>query len=198
MEQHNEVRETMSNQAVVSDLIHRLDEAVEKATTHGCCHAIKDTLEEIVRSGEEFIEPAMLQPCETRYARRLLHKDPAGRYSVLIMVWNIGQGTALHDHAHMWCVECVYRGQIKVVSYDEQGRDGDLYRFSREMEVMAGPGEAGALIPPFEYHTLENASPDKPAVTIHVYGGEMTWCDAFLPVEGDLYRLERRDLCYTD
>jgi hypothetical protein len=97
----------------------------------------------------------------------------------------------------MWCVECVYRGQIKVVSYDLKETDGDMHRFSREMEVFAGPGEAGALIPPFEYHTLEN-SQDAPSVTIHVYGGEMTWCDAFIHTKDDWYRLEHRELSYTD
>ncbi len=187
----------MSNTVVVSQLIQLLDEAVGKASTEGCCYSIKDALEHVVRSGEEFIDARFLQPVEGRYARRELHRDPAGRYAVLVMVWNVGQGTSLHDHAHMWCVECVYRGRIKVVSYDLKGQEGDLYRFSREQEIFAGPGDAGALIPPFEYHTLENAQ-DSPTVTIHVYGGDMTWCDAFLPEGDDLYRLERRDLCFTD
>jgi len=180
----------------VSELIHSLDEAVEKVTTEGCCYAIKDSLEQIVRSGKDFVDPAMLKPVEGRYARRLLHRDPAGRYSVLVMVWGPGQGTPLHDHAHMWCVECVYRGRIKVVSYDLKEQNEGQYRFSRELEVFAGPGEAGALIPPFEYHTLEN-SQDEPSATIHVYGGDMTWCDAFYQEHDDWYRLEHRELSFT-
>jgi predicted metal-dependent enzyme (double-stranded beta helix superfamily) len=186
----------MGNTTIVSELIELLDKAVERASTEGCCFAIKDALEHVVRSGKDFIDEPMLRPVEGRYARRLLHRDPSGRYSVLVMVWNSGQGTPLHDHAHMWCVECVYRGRIKVVSYDLQGQEGDRYRFSREKEVFAGPGEAGALIPPFEYHTLENAQ-ETPSATIHVYGGDMTWCDAFFPESDGLYRLERRELSFT-
>jgi 3-mercaptopropionate dioxygenase len=186
----------MSNATVVSELIGLLDEAVEKATVHGCCHAVKDALEEIVKSGKDFISDEMLRPVENRYARRLLHRDPQGRYSVLVMVWDVGQGTPLHDHAHMWCVECVYRGTIEVISYDLKGREGELYQFSREAGVLAGPGEAGTLIPPYEYHTLCNAG-DTVAATIHVYGGDMTYCDAFFPERDDLYRLERRELSFT-
>jgi predicted metal-dependent enzyme (double-stranded beta helix superfamily) len=186
----------MSNTAVVSELIQLLDEAVEKQSTEGCCYAIKDALELVVRSGKDFIEPHFMKPVEGRYARRLLHRDPNGRYSVLIMVWNTGQGTPLHDHAHMWCVECVYRGRIKVVPFDLVSQAGDLYKFEAQEPIFAGPGDAGALIPPFEYHTLENAI-DEPSVTIHVYGGDMTWCDAFLPEDG-AYRLHRRELCFTD
>lgn len=179
----------------VNELIRRLDAAVDMAT-EPCCQKVKDVLHDLCMSGTEFIDERFLVPVEGRYARRLLHRDPDGRYSVLVMVWGPGQGTPLHDHAHMWCVECVYQGKIRVTSYDLHGEeDAELVQFSKEMEVIAGTGDAGALIPPFEYHTIENAL-DTPAVTLHVYGGEMQWCHAFAPTEGG-YRKERRELSYT-
>jgi len=177
------------------ELIALLDDAASITATTGCCHAVKDALEKVVHSGKDFIDPHFLAPDANRYARRLLHKDPQGRYAALVMVWDKGQGTALHDHAGMWCVECVYRGQIKVVSYSMQGHEGEEYRFTPERTVYAGPGEAGALIPPFDYHTMENAQAE-PAITLHVYGGEMNWCNAFVPVDG-AYKIERRELAYT-
>lgn len=180
------------------ELIQRLDRAVEEAEVKGCCMSVKDALEEVVRSGEDFVDERFLAPASDKYARRLIHLDPDGKYSLMAMVWGNGQGTAIHDHAHMWCVECVYRGRIKVVSYDlRTPEDSEVLRFQEEATIFAGPGEAGALIPPFEYHTIENAD-ETPAVTLHVYGGEMTWCHVFLPNEGGGYRRERRELCYTD
>lgn len=181
----------------VHELISRLDEAVEKHDPNICCGHVKAALEEIITSGSELVEQSFLRPAPDKYARRLFHLDPQGRYSVLIMVWGKGQGTALHDHAGMWCVECVYKGRIRVNSYDIQGSDDDpCVQFSLEKTIFAGPGEAGALIPPFDYHTIDN--PDEtPAVTIHVYGGEMTWCHAFVPIEGG-YRRETRELAYTE
>lgn len=184
------------NETRLAEMVRRLDEAVAIQEEKGCCHAVKEALEDIVRSGEDFLDPHFLQPVEGRYARRLVHKDPNGRYSVLAMVWDKGQGTSLHDHAGHWCVECVYRGRIKVVSYSLQtDEEADLLQFERETEIYAGPGEAGALIPPFEYHTICNAE-DTPAVTIHVYAGELDHCYIFNPVEGG-YKKERRELTYT-
>lgn len=180
----------------VATLVSRLDEAVAAADAEGCCRAVKAVLEGAFDSGEELLPAWALVPCEEKYARRLIHRDPEGRYTVVAMVWAPGQGTALHDHAGHWCVECVYRGRIKVVSYDLEGSDTDVpVRFRPEREVYAGVGEAGALIPPFEYHTIENVE-DEPAVTVHVYAEELKWCHVFLPVEGGYERV-RRELAYT-
>src|SRR5215813_6433322 len=68
--------------------------------------AVKGVLKEDVRVLEALPE-RFLVPSPSRYARRLLHKDPADRFSVVVMVWDRGQGTPIHDHCGMWCVECV-------------------------------------------------------------------------------------------
>lgn len=180
----------------VNDLIQCLDEAVAADCGNACCLKVKDVLEEVIASGQDFIAPEFLKPVPESYARRLLHRDPEGRYSVLVMVWDKGQGTPIHDHAGMWCCECVYRGRIEVVSYDRaDAGSGDTAEFTEEQRIMAGVGEAGALIPPFDYHTIENVD-ETPAVTIHVYGGDMTWCHAFVP-EGGRYRRVRKELGFS-
>ena len=114
------------------------------------------------------------------------------------MVWDKGQGTPLHDHAGMWCVECVYRGRIRVTSYSLRGGDPEtaVVQFHPEEIVLAGIAEAGALIPPFEYHKIENPD-DTPATTLHVYGGTMTSCHVFEPVEGGGFRRTFRELHFT-
>lgn len=182
----------------VSDLIHHLDEAVATPDPRALCEDVKRTLTDAVGRGDLSLDPRFLEPTPDRYARRLLHRDPESRYTVVIMVWGKGQGTPLHDHAGMWCVECVYRGRIRVSSFDLVGDPKAARpRFRPESVVLAGVGEAGALIPPFEYHMIEN--PDAaPAVTIHVYGGEMTWSNAFYPVGDGTYRREARPLSYAD
>ena len=130
------------------------------------------------------------------YARRLLYKDPAERFSAVVMVWDPGQGTPIHDHCGMWCVECVVLGRIRVSQFDMiPFTHGPLVEFREAGVITAGIGEAGALIPPFDYHKIENVF-DTKAATIHVYGGEMLSCTAFLP-EGGRYRYEYCDLSYT-
>lgn len=187
----------LSHSKKVDELIRRLDEAVNQPDCPQICKAVKDTLEEIVEGDHDFVDDHFMKPAKEQYARRLIHKDPKGRYTLMAMVWDKGQGTALHDHSGMWCVECVYRGKIQVDSYDIKGRPEDpVVHFKKETTVFAGPGEAGALIPPFEYHTIHNAL-DTPTVTLHVYGGEMTSCHVFVPADGG-YRSETRELNYTD
>lgn len=183
--------------AKVDELIRRLDQAVATDDTDQLCRNVKAVLAEVVSSGEQFVDPVYLAPAADKYARRLLHRDPSGRYSVVVMVWGTDQGTPLHDHAGVWCVECVYRGRIRVTSFDlETDPTAEPLRFTPESVVFAGVGEAGHLIPPFEYHMIENAD-RTPSVTLHVYGGELTWCNAFHPLEGGGYRRERRELSYS-
>ncbi len=178
------------------EFLRQLDEAVAQDCVNGRCERIKEILENAFHSPADLIDEEYMKPAPDCYARRLLHRDPEGRYSIVAMVWGVGQGTALHDHAGEWCVECVYRGKIKVVSYDLIGNENDpVVQFKREKEVFAGVGEAGALIPPFEYHTIENAL-DAPTVTVHIYGHELTWCNIFVPTEGGFEKV-RKELSYT-
>lgn len=191
--------ETETPPSPVAELTRRLDEAVERRSEKEICDAVKSALQELCREHPGCLDEALLVPVESGYGRRLLHRDPAGRYTVVIMVWGEGQGTPIHDHSSMWCVECVYRGRIRVKSYRPLEVDGDRYRFELESEVDPGVGEAGALIPPFEYHVIENPFPGT-AVTLHVYGGEMDRCGVYLPDpdRSGWHRRETRALRYSD
>lgn len=181
----------------VDELVRRLDLAMVAPDDEGRCRNVKSVLTELLGAGTPFLDPSFLAPTPNVYARRLLHRDPQGRYTAVVMVWDQGQGTPLHDHAGMWCVECVYQGKIRVTSYSVHGGNPEtgIVQFEKETVIHAGPGEAGALIPPFEYHVLENAI-DKPAITLHVYGGEMTYCHTFTPVDGG-WKRGYRELKYT-
>lgn len=177
----------------ISDMIRQLDRAVALADDELRCREVKRVLQDVVRREVDLLPAPFLQPVADTYARRLLHRDPEGRYSVLVMVWNLGQATPLHDHGGHWCVECVYRGRIRVTSFSINGGDAErgIVHFKEETQVLAGPGEAGALIPPFEYHALENAG-NEPAVTIHVYSEDLLSCHVFEPVEGGWRRRFRQ------
>ena len=182
------------------DLVRLLDEAVAACDDQARCNGVMEALMAAVADGAEFLPPAFLEVAEEGYARRLLHRAEDGSYSVVVMVWGPGQSTPLHDHAGMWCVECVYQGEILVRNYSRvANRDSSqgILDFEREEEVVAGIGEAGKLIPPFEYHTIGNFG-GEPAVTIHVYGGEITSCRIFTPVEEGGYRLEVKTLGYNE
>ncbi|HVS62317.1 MAG TPA: cysteine dioxygenase family protein [Thermoanaerobaculia bacterium] len=184
-------------------LCRRLDEAIagqqDEETLTG---RVEEALKILIRERAVTLPDEYRRPAESCYARRLVHKSPEHGYTVLAMVWGPGQGTLLHDHCGMWCVEAVFDGAIDVCQFELMERDGDRFRFEPRESLRAGVGSAGSLIPPYEYHTLTNASQEQPAITLHVYGGEMIRACVFHEQEGARrdgrwYTHEERELSYT-
>ena len=186
----------MSESGLLSnDVRERLDAAVTLPSLDKVTEAVKHTLQDGLRDGTLQVPASMQVPRSDTYARRLLYRDPAGRYSMVVMTWGPGQKTALHDHAGIWCVECVMDGSMEVAQYDLVSENGGEFRFARQNSVHANRGSAGCLIPPFEYHTLANAA-DSASITLHVYGGDMTYCHAFEPQPGGAWRRVRKELSF--
>ena len=176
----------------------QLDEAVTGSSVDAIAQRIKQVLQDALRQRGLSLPDSFHVPRRDTYARRLLHRDPDGRYTAVVMTWGPGQKTALHDHAGIWCVECVVAGQMEVTQYDLLSDEDGRYRFAEQGRVPAGRGSAGCLIPPFEYHTLANLRPDGASVTLHVYGGEMDHCHVYEPAGDGTYRRQTRTLSYHD
>jgi predicted metal-dependent enzyme (double-stranded beta helix superfamily) len=175
-----------------------IDRAVALADTGRIVEAVKNELQCSCKRGEVRLPERYLTPLEDCYARRLLHRNPDAGYTVVVMTWGPGQQTPLHDHAGIWCVECVVQGRLYVTQYDvEQEREG-RFRFREHRRVGAGVGDAGCLIPPFEYHVLSNALADDTTITMHVYGGEMDHCNLFTPRRDGWWDRSERHLVYHD
>lgn len=195
----------------IAELVQRLDRAVELGDAQRTTAAIKRTLSDLIRGGRIELPQRFFEPLPDTYARRLLHRDEARGYDAIVMAWGPGQGTALHDHGGIWCVEGVVAGEMAVVQYEltasaeEPGAGVDgfedpdtRYRFAPRGRVHALAGASGALIPPFEYHTLANALPDQVSVTLHVYGGEMKSCHLFEPAADGAFRRVEKHLVLND
>jgi 3-mercaptopropionate dioxygenase len=189
----------MPSSASTQKMVNRLDQAVQADCFKTITSGVKDALIELTKSGALKLDEDCTQPCPDSYGRRLLHNDPDGRYSVVAMIWGKGQGTPIHDHDDKWCVECVYQGDIVVTSYDvSETAEKDRVAVKLQGSEVAKLGSAGALIPPFDYHVIENKA-DETAVTIHVYGGEMTGCNVYVPIpDSPLFERQWKGLCYSD
>jgi len=137
-------------------------------------------------------------PHPERYARGLCYADPWNRFSIIAMTWNIGQRTPLHDHAGVWCVEVVVDGDMQVVNYELMEEDSaGRCRFEQRETILAPAASSGALLPPFEHHIFSNIGP-APSHTLHVYGGPMSRCDIFEPIDSQNWRRLHRALRYDN
>jgi 3-mercaptopropionate dioxygenase len=168
-------------------LVAALDAAVEAGDQHAVTAALRKTLCRMIRDRELQLPACVFEPISDHYARRELYRSPNHGYSVVAMTWAPGQGTPVHDHSGLWCVEGVWDGQLEITQYELLERDGERFRFRAAGGMQAGPGSAGSLIPPHEYHTIRNASPDTVAVSVHIYKAPMDCCSMFVPQHDEWY-----------
>ena len=183
----------------VEALIERLDQAVTLPTAEAKTAAIMHVLSDLIRAGRIDLPARFRAPRDDTYARRLLHRDVDRGYSAVVMTWGPGQGTLLHDHAGIWCVEGTVLGEMEVLQYERTDTTADgPYTFAPRGRVRALAGSAGALIPPFEYHVLRNGLAGATSVTLHVYGGEMDHCHLFEPNDDGSFRRVHKPLVYHD
>lgn len=184
--------------AALTELIDRLNAAVEEGTPEAITRRVKRDLEDLLGHGSLALPAHFKTARSDCYARRLLYQDPEGRFTAVVMTWGPGQGTPVHDHGGLWCVEGVVEGEMQVTQYDVR-RDGEAYAVSPVgAPLTAGVGSAGRLIPPTDYHVLANAQPDGTSITLHVYGGNLTGCRVFTPDAHGRYTENVRALSYHD
>jgi predicted metal-dependent enzyme (double-stranded beta helix superfamily) len=117
------------------------------------------------------LETRHCEPGDDRYRQHLVHVHPAGRYSIVALVWKPGQATPVHDH-RCWCVVGVWRGLEAETTYELFGQD-DPYVVPVGSTVSM-PGDVSVLVPPDEdVHRVENCG-ETLAISVHVYGDDIS------------------------
>jgi predicted metal-dependent enzyme (double-stranded beta helix superfamily) len=115
-------------------------------------------------TGERWLPEERRRANHERYARHLLYGDPAGRFSILSLVWDHGQESPIHGH-HTWCAVAVYDGELTETRFREQAGRAPV-------ETAAEQRAAGSLSfdpPQSAIHRIANRS-GAVAVSLHVYG----------------------------
>jgi predicted metal-dependent enzyme (double-stranded beta helix superfamily) len=116
----------------------------------------------------DLLAPAWRNPRADCYARHPAYADPAGRFTVLSLVWGPGQFSQPHAH-HTWCAYVVVEHALTETLYDFDAQSGKAVR---PVTAARDPGYACfAAAGLDQIHRLGNAG-DAPAISIHVYGVE--------------------------
>jgi 3-mercaptopropionate dioxygenase len=162
-----------------------IDAAYAQGNDEALTHSLRDGLCRLIRERAVSLPECVFEPVEGHYARRELFACPERGTTVVAMTWAPGQGTPIHDHCGLWCVEGVWQGQLEITRYELEEEDGERSRFSKHETLIAGAGSAGSLLPPHEYHTIRNPQPDLVSISLHVYQRAMGTCATFEPIGDD-------------
>ena len=101
------------------------------------------------------------------YRTHLVHAEPDGSFSIVVMVWRPGQRTPVHDHL-TWCVTGVLQGTEYELVYANRG--DHLEPVARNANPA---GTVSGFAPPGDIHEVTNTG-DGIAVSMHVYGTDIT------------------------
>ncbi|MFL9583708.1 cysteine dioxygenase family protein [Stenotrophomonas sp. AB1(2024)] len=175
-------------------LITAIDHAVQHDDPQQIARTLRSALCKAIADSRIQLPACVHRPISDHYARRELYRSPTHGYSIVAMSWAPGQGTPLHDHSGLWCVEGVWLGQLEVTQYRLLERRGERFRFEAEPSVIGDCGSAGSLIPPHEYHTIRNTSDERLAISVHVYQGEMTRSAIFEPSQDGWYERRMKEM----
>ncbi len=105
-----------------------------------------------------------------RYRQHIVHSEPDGSFSIVVLVWMPGQETTIHDHL-CWCVAGVYEGAESETRYELRGHGEDT-RLVPTLEIENPAGIAVGFAPPGDIHKVRNAQ-DGPVIAVHVYGANI-------------------------
>lgn len=164
-------------------MINAFDDAVALGDTQATTEAVRQALIALYHDPDVELPDCCFEKIEDHYARRELYRSNEHGYSVVAMTWAPNQGTPIHDHSGLWCVESVWQGELEIQQYELLDREGDsTYLFRRCPCLNACVGSAGRLIPPHEYHTIYNLNPDASAISLHIYERPMLQSAVFTPL----------------
>ena len=130
---------------------------------------VADLLPPLLDDPDLLTDEHRMTPAEG-YARHDVFLCPADAFSVLAVVWPPGISTPIHDHA-TWCAFGVYEGTIRDTHYVPAGVSGDCPLAEVHRVFERQPGDIAHLpVASPNIHCVHNPT-DKPAISIHIYGG---------------------------
>ena len=116
--------------------------------------------------GPGLLSPRQLVGDPSGYQTHLIHAEPDGSFSIVVMVWLPGQRTPVHDHLS-WCVTAVLQGTEYEEVYAVRG--DHLEVIARNANPV---GTVSGFAPPGDVHLVRNIG-DTVAVSMHVYGTDI-------------------------
>lgn len=115
------------------------------------------------------------------YTRNLIATDDE-TYTLLLLCWNPGMKSPIHDHPCDGCWMRVVSGSVQEKRYRYNKRDENLICTQDE---SFREGEIAFIEDSMGYHSVGNASAKTPAITLHLYSPPFQQCKIWLDERED-------------
>lgn len=110
--------------------------------------------------------------CDEDYTRNCISRTDA--YEMILLCWEKGIKTAIHDHGGQDCWVYQVKGKIEEALY----KDVDPLSLKHPKKQQIGEGDITYMNDKMGYHSLENIS-DSRALTLHIYNSPIESCQVF-------------------
>jgi predicted metal-dependent enzyme (double-stranded beta helix superfamily) len=127
--------------------------------------------------------------CPTKYARNLVCRTP--RFDMLVLCWQPGQQTTIHDHAGSLNVTRVYSGTLTSRTFEAYDRPGPGRVLVRPQDEEQLGKSSVSCVDYKDIHQLANTSNDK-LVTVHIYARPLKDITVYEPDSGEAKRMTVR------
>ena len=129
-----------------------------------------------------------------KYRRHQVHTDPDYGFTVVVLLWEPGASTPIHDH-DTWCVFACLQGEMEVTNYEVVEDDGvgtiHVREASREEIRAFAIGDNSPTN--HEVHRVRNIG-DQRAVSLHIYGADLTKRTLFF---GRPLKVDGKEACFA-
>ena len=113
-------------------------EAFDMETDGVVAAKVADVLAPLLATPDLLCEDLRASSTE-KYRKHVLYADPAGRFTLLALIWLPGQETVIHAHT-AWGAVGVYEGTPQVTCYDCEERDG-RHVVTQTKDMRCAPGD---------------------------------------------------------
>ncbi|XP_041356379.1 cysteine dioxygenase type 1-like [Gigantopelta aegis] len=115
---------------------------------------------------EDWKKYAMMD--QHKYTRNLV-SNGNGKFNLLVLCWNMSQGSSIHAHANSHCFMKILDGEVLEERFDWPTDSDSEASMSKTMERKHTKDTCAYIHDKIGLHRVSNPSHAEPAITLHLY-----------------------------
>eukprot|EP01135_Chromosphaera_perkinsii_P004789 Nk52_evm20s296 gene=Nk52_evmTU20s296 len=175
----------------MEQLVEQLYEAFDNEEGADIDHVIQLMESYTSSDNKDWKKYALLDPY--KYTRNLVDEGN-GKFNLMILAWNCGQASSIHDHAGSHCCMKVLDGSVDETLYCCPEKDVIAEEEEGGIAPMVVKGNRGLYKNQVAYihdriglHRVSNPDHARPAFTLHLYSPPYEQCHRFDEATGKAY-----------